>query len=194
MEIDGFDERWNRDLLVASLRDQSLHRLRIVDGSVRFAERIPVGERIRYVHRHADGRIVLWTDAKQVLFLTPAGRSRTAELIDDRLDALDVPESRRRELSRGIALCQECHALDSPVSERAPSLVGIYGRHIASSTYPGYTEALRAQNGLWDASRLKRYLTDPDGAIPGTSMPDPGLSDSAVEDLVGLLQTLSAPE
>jgi glucose/arabinose dehydrogenase len=47
IEIDGFNEAWDGDLLVGSLKAQSLFRLRMVDDRVVFAEPIWIGHRIR---------------------------------------------------------------------------------------------------------------------------------------------------
>lgn len=47
--LDGFSDSWDGDLLVGTLKDQSLHRVRLNDNSVLFAERIHIGERIRDV-------------------------------------------------------------------------------------------------------------------------------------------------
>jgi hypothetical protein len=62
---------WKGDLLVAGMREQSLFRLRVRDGSVIFAEPIPIGRRVRDLIEAPDGRIVLLQDYGTVTFLEP---------------------------------------------------------------------------------------------------------------------------
>ena len=63
---------WQNDLLIASLREQSLFRARIVDGRVSHVEPIKIGLRIRDIAQLPDGRIALWTDGNEVTFLQRA--------------------------------------------------------------------------------------------------------------------------
>lgn len=53
---------WNGDLLVTTLRDQSLRRLRLVDNHVLMDERIEVGSRIRDLIVLADGKLLASLD------------------------------------------------------------------------------------------------------------------------------------
>jgi hypothetical protein len=69
VQIEGFDSTWDGDFLVGSLKAGTLFRLRETDGRILFAEPIEIGERIRYVHQHTDGRIVLWTDDGELVFV-----------------------------------------------------------------------------------------------------------------------------
>lgn len=58
------------DLIVSTLKDQSLHRLRIEEGAVRYVERIEVGERIRSLSQLLDGKLLLGTDSGKALLLS----------------------------------------------------------------------------------------------------------------------------
>ena len=71
--IEGFDPSWDGDLLVATLADRTLYRLRLEGGRVMFAEPVPIRSIIRAVHQHTDGRIVLWTDSEEVMFISRTG-------------------------------------------------------------------------------------------------------------------------
>jgi len=53
---------WDGDLIVSTLRDQSLRRLRMAEGRVVFDERIEIGERIRDMVLLDDGKILLAFD------------------------------------------------------------------------------------------------------------------------------------
>src|SRR5262249_46415968 len=70
IEVDNFHQRWNRDLLVGSLKASSLYRLRLESGRVLYSEPIWIGQRIRDIAQTANGAIVLWTDDTQLLFIT----------------------------------------------------------------------------------------------------------------------------
>ena len=49
---------WKDDLLVSSLADKALWRVRVEQGRIIFAERIPIGERIRDVIEDPSGRLI----------------------------------------------------------------------------------------------------------------------------------------
>ena len=70
------DERffplWGDDLLIGSLRQRSLYRVRRHGGRVSYVERIDVGLRIRDIAQLADGRIALLSTDGRVLFLSRA--------------------------------------------------------------------------------------------------------------------------
>lgn len=63
---------WQDDLLIGSLRSDSLFRVRIRQGRVTNYERIGMGERIRDIAQMPDGRIALLTDSSKVIFLRRA--------------------------------------------------------------------------------------------------------------------------
>jgi len=63
---------WRDDLLVSSLNDMSIWRLRVREERIVYLERIPIGHRIRDIAQGNDGRIVLWTDEGALISLEPA--------------------------------------------------------------------------------------------------------------------------
>jgi glucose/arabinose dehydrogenase len=69
----GQFQRWGGDLLVASLREQTLFRLEYDDGRIIYAEPIPLGERLRDIALLPNGSIALKTDSQKLLILTRAG-------------------------------------------------------------------------------------------------------------------------
>jgi hypothetical protein len=71
IEIANFHPAWDGDLLVASLRAQSLFRLRR-DGEARvvYSEPVRIGERLRDMAVMADGTLVLWTDDAKLIFIS----------------------------------------------------------------------------------------------------------------------------
>lgn len=187
--IDGFHPSWDGDLLVATLGGRSLYRLRIVHERVQFAERIDLGIRVRYVHQHVDGRLVLWTDAHELIFLSEAERSAEFHHLLEVFKWVEVDAGLAGAVETTIGICMECHSLVRGVHGAAPSLGYTFDQPIASSGFEAYSDALRQKGGKWTRQALREYLRDPQGFAPGTTMPDtgieePGLLDAIVEVLV----------
>jgi glucose/arabinose dehydrogenase len=71
--------------------------------------------------------------------------------------------------------CAECHTVDPNMGSRSgPSLYGLLGRKFGSAPGFNYTEALAkagASGKTWTRAELDVFLTDPDKAVPGTTMP-----------------------
>lgn len=61
---------WHDDLLVASLDERSLFRVRRDGGRVQYVERIELGYRLRDIALRADGGLALLAEPHRVLFLT----------------------------------------------------------------------------------------------------------------------------
>jgi glucose/arabinose dehydrogenase len=71
IEVANFDPAWDNDLLVESLKAQSLFRLRRDrNGPIVYSEPIPLGERLRDIAALPDGTLVLWTDAAHLMFVS----------------------------------------------------------------------------------------------------------------------------
>lgn len=184
-----FDPAWDGDLLMGTLRSGNLVRIRVRGDRVLFAETIPFGPRIRYVHQHRDGRLVVFTDDHHLAFLRPADRSEVARFVDDFIAA--QPDSLGNELRAAVAACQECHSLEPGFDQTAPNLFSVFGARVASTPFEGYSAALRQRGGRWSREALTDYLDDPASFAPGTTMPDPDLDDPRiVAALIDLLASL----
>src|SRR5690606_20418787 len=188
--VAGFDAAWDGDLLVASMRAETLFRLRITEGRVQYAEPIVMRDRVRQVLQMPDGVIALWTDSRRVLLLRPAAASRTLLRARQEIAVLGGGEDTPRAKRLGVALqaCMECHSLDPDAAANIPHLNGVFGRNVASTAYPAYSQSLRAAGGRWTRERLSDFLTDPQRFAPGTTMPSPNLDPEAVGDMVALLE------
>ncbi len=150
-------DRWRGDLLAGSFFG-GLVRIRIEDGRAIFAEPIRIDGRIRDVAEGSDGRILVWTDENDLMFLEPTA-SDSAETL--------------------ISQCVVCHTLtDREAVMIAPSLRGIVGRPVASAEGFAYSDAMKGFGGVWTEERLDRFLADPRGAIPGTAMEIEGVADA----------------
>jgi len=168
VEINGSDfPRWKGDLLIAALRDKAIWRVRTQEDRVLFAERIPVGRRVRDIVA-ANGGIVLWTDASTIMRISP---------LDDLDDGATLFTIR----------CGGCH--DDYEDRIGPTLRGFRSRPVRSSSAYAYSPALRAIGGYWTESRLDDFLRAPNEFAPGTEMAGQGVEDA--EERRKIIQYLS---
>lgn len=186
--VKGFDPAWDGDLLASSLAAESLFRLRISEGRAVYAEPIRIGTRMREVHQHTDGRIVIWADDSRLIYLKAKPTSMTFDFAQRAIDQSNAPAAQKTAIKTALTTCVECHSLDQGNHEKAPSLGGVWQRRIGSTSYPGYSSALSGKGGQWDRANLEAFLTNPDTFAPGTKMPNPGLVDPAVR--AGLISAL----
>lgn len=177
IEVSNFNERWNGDLLVASLKASSLYRLRLEAGRVLYSEPIFVGQRLRDITQMNDGSIVLWTDDSQLLFLTVD----KDQLAFNRRDPVVVSDA------FVTNNCMICHHLGpTKPGDFAPSFSGLLNRPIASDAFP-YSPGLRAKSGVWTKDLLVEFLSDPTKFASGTYMPAFNLSREQIEEIVDAL-------
>jgi cytochrome c2 len=161
IEVNAFQERWNGDLLVASLKAASLFRMRRIGKNIQYIEPIWIGQRIRDLAQMPDGMIVLWTDQTQLLFITVD----QSQLMDNKFRGI-------KSVSTKLKKCLKCHHLGpTNPTHLAPSLSNLIGRSVASDiNYKKYSEGLKKIGGSWSRKSLTQFLMDPSGYAPGTSM------------------------
>jgi serine/threonine protein kinase/cytochrome c2 len=89
--------------------------------------------------------------------------------------------------------CAQCHDWTSTGLNRVgPSLYRIAGAPLASRPDFSYSPALQRKGGRWDDNMFNRYLTNPQAAVPGTSMAFAGLSNPQdVADLIAFMKSWS---
>src|SRR5215469_6817057 len=73
-----------------------------------------------------------------------------------------------------FAACAPCHAKDS-TARLGPGLLGIVGRHAGALPGFRYSCAMKTANIVWDEKSLDAFITAPQKAMPGTTMPFSGL-------------------
>jgi cytochrome c len=87
------------------------------------------------------------------------------------------------EAARGRILflrCASCHDVSgSSIGKIGPSLHGVFGRKVASLEGFSYSAALRAQDFVWDAPHLDRWVQNPNAVAPGTIMAFAGIAEEA---------------
>jgi len=74
--------------------------------------------------------------------------------------------------------CVSCHSIKPGENLLGPSLFGIYGRQAGIAAGYRYSNALKNSGLTWNEDSLNRYISDPQGAIPGGRMPYSGMPDA----------------
>ncbi len=146
----GLFPQWRGDLLIATLKAQSLFRARIRDGRVRYFEPSYRKLNPRLIESH-DGRLILWTHDGTLISLSPKGGSSGEALFAEK--------------------CAGCHQSNVISGNRmGPNLVGVIGRRVAS--LESYRIILRAC-AIWgdlDGRASGRISESTRYSMPGTSM------------------------
>jgi cytochrome c2 len=180
IEVSNFHPRWNGDLLVGSLKAESLYRLRLEADRILYAERIWIGQRVRDIAQANDGTIILWTDDTQILFIKVdadqlAMKRRTPDIVNSTIVA---------------EFCLSCHHFGpTNPADFAPSLSNLFNRPIASDVAFSYSTALRNKQklGHWTPALLSEFLADPFKFASGTTMLPLRISQADINDIVTLL-------
>ncbi len=84
------------------------------------------------------------------------------------------------------ARCAACHALER--DRVGPRHCGLVGRRAGSVKGFDYSQAMKNSGVVWNAKTLDRFLANPPGALPGTTMTYAGVSDAQERaDLIAYL-------
>jgi cytochrome c2 len=190
---------WKGDLLVATMKNQSLHRLRLGDNNrVVYDEQIRIDHRIRDIEVLPDGRIVLLTDDGFLIFLDDGGF--VIESLDAsvayKLAALNRFEGFIGENSEvepevadltGADLfelnCSACHSM-APLDGIGPHLNGLMNREIGNVEDFNYSKVLEEETQVWTEERLRSFLLNPEAAFPGNRMVKAELTEDEVNRII----------
>ena len=91
--------------------------------------------------------------------------------------------------ARLFAQCGACHSVEAVENLTGPSLAHVLNRKAASANdFKRYSQALQRSGLTWDAGTLDKWLSNPAGLVPGTSMTFAGVKDpQARQDLIAFL-------
>ena len=181
IELTDFHPQWDGDLLMGSLKAQSLYRIRLVDNRIHSIEQIHIGQRVRGIQQMG----------KTLFLTTDEGTVVTVEVDERRLNSMtalpDIPGGSL------LGLCVNCHSFTQPdvTSAFGPSLAGIFGRGIALHNFAYFSDSLKKKAGVWDEAALTSYLLDPQSFAPGTTMKiGAKLNPDEVKKIVDILKKL----
>ncbi|MEZ5955156.1 MAG: PQQ-dependent sugar dehydrogenase [Hyphomonas sp.] len=181
-------EHWKNDILLTTLRAESIFRMRPVKDQIIYAEQIRLGTRLRDIMVLSNGLIVLLSDDDKLVLLKEAdaghGSSQTISSTVTGYNAVadhEPPSDPAKDrLAWGEAHymlnCSQCHRLDGE-THIAPPLNGIVGAQIAGDEMYNYSTSLAAVKGKWTRSSLIKFLENPQELAPGTPMPNTHLNE-----------------
>lgn len=195
---------WQGDLVVASLKDRALWRLRYDENRIVYSERIPVGARIRDIAELPSGELLLLTDNANLVLVrrkdtdTPTPALKPAitvsgyDAFEKTLDAEPQPaDSPDHDPDFGRTLfqtrCAGCHT-GTLGSTNGPPLQGVVGRHVGSVAGFPYSDALANAGGTWTRQRLLDFLSEPKRDFSGTNMPEIVLPYRMYDSIVDYLE------
>lgn len=201
---------WKGDLLVTSLKDTAIWRLRRAADRIIYSERIPLGERLRDIQSLPGGQLVLLTDKANLIVIRRGGQRASGEapteaqvepgiavtgydtirkaLADESLLPVNTGSGHESGKELFNARCAGCHAPSSGPGI-GPPLQGVVGREIGSVEGYPYSEALARAEGPWTRQRLLDFLSDPTGSYAGTTMQEVILPYRSYQPIVDFLET-----
>ena len=87
--------------------------------------------------------------------------------------------------------CAACHSTERGEHGIGPSLAGVFGRRAGTAAGFTFSQAMKDSGLTWNQANLDRYLTDPRGVVPGTTMAYNGVKDAAQRQaVINYLKTL----
>lgn len=114
---------------------------------------------------------------------TPAASATAARATPTPVAAAGPPESFKQ--------CAICHKVEPGQHGLGPSLAGVFGARSAHAGGFNYSDAMESANLTWNQATLDRYLANPQGVVPGTTMAFAGVKDAAKRaEIIAYLKTL----
>ena len=87
--------------------------------------------------------------------------------------------------------CGLCHDTAAGKNRVGPSLFGVIGRKSGAVDGFHYSDSNKNSGLTWDQATLDKYLADPRGTVPGTTMTYAGVkNDEQRRDIIAYLATL----
>jgi cytochrome c2 len=209
---------WRGDLLVASLRGQAIHRLRLEGTRIVYDEPIEFsGSRLRDIVQLPSGRIALLTDRPSILLVrnadspgapfldTSRQQRRTSDMSEEEraltvagrfatpnaVAAADMALGIMPVAMRGEQVFQSnCAACHSLASTRSVAGPTLNGviGRRVGSADFPYSDALLHKRDVWTGRRLVEFAVRPASEYAGTSMPPVRLTPADQRDLEEYLE------
>lgn len=87
--------------------------------------------------------------------------------------------------------CTACHSTERGENGIGPSLAGVFGRRSGTLASFEFSQAMKDAGLSWNQANLDRYLENPRGVVPGTTMAYNGVKDAAQRQaVINYLKTL----
>lgn len=87
--------------------------------------------------------------------------------------------------------CAICHEVERGQHGLGPSLAGVFGAKSTHAAGFDYSDAMEAANLTWNQATLDRFLANPQGVVPGTTMGFGGEKNAAKRaEIIAYLKTL----
>ncbi len=93
---------------------------------------------------------------------------------------------------RVFAQCHACHSIKEGQNRAGPHLFNIIGRPAGSIDGARYSKAMQGSDIIWTEDEIIRYILDPRGVLPGTSMMTGLRRADQAPDLMAYLRTLQS--
>jgi cytochrome c2 len=173
----SFHPFWKNNLIIGSLKSMTLKRLLYDDNKIILEEDIFLGNRIRDIAEKAN-KIIILNDNAELIFMEVDSNNLNMNSKNNNLSNSDI----------FIKKCTICHNL----SKNGPNVFGphlyeLKNRKIGNTDYKNYSKAILDFNDVWNSNNLEKYLSNPNDYIKGTSMPNLGLSDNEIKEIINYL-------
>ena len=87
--------------------------------------------------------------------------------------------------------CAVCHKTEPGGTGIGPTLAGVFGARAGHVAGFNYSDAMEESGLTWNQATLDRYLANPQGVVPGTTMAFAGVKDAAKRaEIIAYLKTL----
>lgn len=206
IRLDGITKfpLWKNDLLVGSLYDKSLHRVRLDDGTQPiYIERIEIGHRIRDITILDDQSLAILTDGGLLVILDDGGPvyQEMGPVVEARIEALErydqflantqIKDFNRNKLLTAEATfvrqCSSCHNTNK-VNGVGPHLSGVLGREVGSVENFNYSTTLASTDTVWSTELFRDFLLQENTRFSNTTMPKIDLTTSEVDSIMHYLR------